>query len=237
MDDVVDDDLQGYYRARLVEHASRLERARRALAGGDREAGAAIRRAAHRLKGTGATYGFAEVSLAAGRLLDAGSDRLEETLDALIEILRRAAGDDRDAAAAAVSGDAVGAGKKLLLVDDDPDLRILASHVLEKLGGFKVLSSAGGWAAVELARRELPDVILMDVLMPPPDGVELAARLAADRRTAELDLIFLTGESSRSEHRRLLALGARGVIVKPFDPERLHLEVERLLYSSQDTVR
>lgn len=118
---------------------------------------------------------------------------------------------------------------KVLLVDDDPDLVILASHVLENLGGFAVTSCAGGYQVIELARRERPDVILMDFLMPDPDGAELARLLRADERTADIPLIFLTAKESREERERLLGLGALGVLIKPFDPEGLPREVERLL--------
>lgn len=118
---------------------------------------------------------------------------------------------------------------KALLVDDDPDLVILASHVLEHLGGFGVTSSAGGDEVIELARREQPDVILMDYLMPEPDGAELARRLFADELTAGIPLIFLTAKEGREERRRLLDLGAKGVLVKPFEPESLAAEVKRLL--------
>lgn len=122
---------------------------------------------------------------------------------------------------------------KLLLVDDDPDLVLLASYVLEHLGGFEVTSCEGGAEAVELACDVQPDVILMDVLMPDPDGVELARRLFTDPRTAGIPLIFLTAKESSAERRRLLELGARGVVTKPFDPETLAEDVQRLLSISE----
>ncbi len=118
---------------------------------------------------------------------------------------------------------------KVLLVDDDPDLRILASYALEKVGGFEVLTSDGGAGVVDLARRERPDVILMDVLMPELDGPELVERLRATPDLAATPVIFLTGKEGEAEVERLAALGTRGVITKPFDPAALPGEVERLL--------
>jgi CheY-like chemotaxis protein len=117
---------------------------------------------------------------------------------------------------------------KALLVDDDPDLVILASYALEQLGGFQVVTSPGGAEVVDLARRERPEVVLMDVLMPELDGPELLRRLRRDPELAELPVIFLTGKTGRAEHERLLGLGARGVITKPIDPLAFAGEVRRL---------
>ena len=121
---------------------------------------------------------------------------------------------------------------KALLVDDDPDLLILASYALEKVGGFEVVTSAGGAEVVDLARRERPDVILMDVQMPDVDGPELVARLRRAPDLAATPVIFLTGEEGGAETDRLLALGARGVLTKPFEPAALSGAVERLLASA-----
>ena len=88
---------------------------------------------------------------------------------------------------------------KALLVDDDPDLLILASYALEKVGGFEVVTSAGGAEVVDLARRERPDVILMDVQMPDVDGPELVARLRRAPELAAAPIIFLTGEEGEAE--------------------------------------
>lgn len=118
---------------------------------------------------------------------------------------------------------------KVLLIDDDPDLVILASYALEKVGGFEVVTSAGGAEAVALARREGPDVILLDFLMPELDGPELLALLRSTPELGSTPVIFLTGKEGEAEAERLLALGARGVITKPFDPAALPGEVERLL--------
>ena len=123
---------------------------------------------------------------------------------------------------------------KVLLVDDDPDLLILASYALEKVGGFEVVTSAGGAEVVDLARRERPDAILMDVLMPEIDGPELVARLRRAPELAATPVIFLTGEESEAATERLLALGARGVLTKPFEPAALPRAVERLLATSAD---
>lgn len=121
---------------------------------------------------------------------------------------------------------------KILLIDDDPDVLVLASHALETLGGHTVVTSRGGLGAVETARRERPDAILLDVWMPELDGPDLARRLRAEDELRGVPLVFLTGHQDGAERRRLLALGARGVLAKPFDPETLSTALEDLLATS-----
>ena len=121
---------------------------------------------------------------------------------------------------------------KVLLVDDDPDLIVLATYVLENLGGFEVVSSEGGYEVIDLAYRERPDVILMDFMMPHPDGAELARRLRLDPQLSDIPLIFLTAKEKAADQRHLIDLGACGVLVKPFEPESLAFEVKRLLADS-----
>ncbi len=121
---------------------------------------------------------------------------------------------------------------KVLLVDDDPDLIVLATYLLENLGGFEVVSSEGGYGVIDLALEERPDVILMDYLMPDPNGAALARRLAVEPGALNIPLVFLTAKDGVAEQRRLLDLGARGVLVKPFDPKTLASDVKRLLEAS-----
>jgi len=118
---------------------------------------------------------------------------------------------------------------KVLLVDDDPDLIVLATHLLEHLGGFEVVSSEGGYGVIDLALEERPDAVLMDYLMPAPNGAELTRRLALEPGTRNIPVIFLTAKDGVDEQHRLLALGARGVLIKPFDPKTLASDVKRLL--------
>ena len=118
---------------------------------------------------------------------------------------------------------------KILLIDDDPDLVILASFALETLGGCLVSSSSGGLDAVNQAVRERPDVILLDLQMREIDGDQLFPHF---RRQPELDgtpIVFLTGKDTEDEWHRLQELGAAGVIVKPFDPARLIEQVKGFL--------
>jgi CheY-like chemotaxis protein len=105
----------------------------------------------------------------------------------------------------------------ILVVDDDPDIRRIAALALERLGGFRVTVAASGAEALEAARDHLPDVVLLDVSMPGADGPETLLALQSNPATSGLPVIFFTATSSEGEADRLRALGAVGVVPKPFD--------------------
>jgi DNA-binding response OmpR family regulator len=117
---------------------------------------------------------------------------------------------------------------KLLLVDDDADIRLVARMALARTG-FAVTAAADGAAALEAVRTDLPDVILLDWMMPDLDGPEVCRRLKADPGSSHIPIIFLTARSQQSEIARGLALGAAGYIVKPFDALTLGTQVRALL--------
>jgi CheY-like chemotaxis protein len=114
---------------------------------------------------------------------------------------------------------------KILVVDDDPDIRRMAALSLERLGGFRVLLAAGAEEALALVANEGPDVVLLDVTMPGTDGPATLAALRRIRATAQVPIVFFTATCSDAEVHRLRALGAIGILPKPFDvadlPRRL----------------
>jgi CheY-like chemotaxis protein len=117
---------------------------------------------------------------------------------------------------------------KVLMVDDEPDIRRVGQMSLELVGQFEVLLASGGEEAVELAARERPDVILLDVMMPRLDGPATLDRLRHDQGTAGIPVIFMTAKVQKHEVARYLAQGASGVIFKPFDPMTLPEEIRRI---------
>jgi two-component system OmpR family response regulator len=119
--------------------------------------------------------------------------------------------------------------EKVMIVDDDDDVRAISALAASKIGGWDVLSVASGAEAVALAAQEHPDVILLDVMMPPPDGPATLALLRDDSATAAIPIIFLTAKSQADEIEHFLELGASGVISKPFDATALPDEVRRIL--------
>jgi len=120
---------------------------------------------------------------------------------------------------------------KILVVDDDPDIRRIAALALERLGGFRVELASGGDEALALMARELPDVVLLDVTMPGKDGPATLQALREIPGAGRLPVVFFTATSSTAEAARLCALGAAGVVPKPFDladlPRRIRDIVDR----------
>jgi CheY-like chemotaxis protein len=119
--------------------------------------------------------------------------------------------------------------RKVLLVDDEVDIRTIGEICLSRVGGWTTVLAAGGAEAVALALDEQPDVILLDVMMPEVDGPETLRRLRADPRTAHIPIVFLTARVQRGDLRSYTAMGAVGAIAKPFDPMRLAADVQRLV--------
>ena len=118
---------------------------------------------------------------------------------------------------------------KVLIVDDEPDIRTIGILSLTKLAGWTVLESSNGVEALALAREELPDVILLDVMMPGMDGPTTLQQLLADERTAKIPVIFCTAKVLRDEIDAYLRLGAAGVVSKPFDPISLPKEIKMVV--------
>jgi CheY-like chemotaxis protein len=118
---------------------------------------------------------------------------------------------------------------KVLLVDDEPDIRRIAHLSLHRVGKMQVVMAASGAEALDLAARELPDVVLLDVMMPELDGPSTFQRLRALPATAGIPVIFMTAKAQKHEVEAFRALGAAGVIPKPFDPMTLAAEVRRIV--------
>ncbi|MFD1766112.1 response regulator [Sphingorhabdus buctiana] len=110
---------------------------------------------------------------------------------------------------------------KIVYVDDDEDLRDIVELALLSHGGFELQCSTDGASALALVEQWQPDAVLSDVHMAGMDGMALLAELQSNPATARIPLIFLTATTDRQKRAGMLALGARGIIDKPFDPRRL----------------
>jgi CheY-like chemotaxis protein len=119
--------------------------------------------------------------------------------------------------------------RKILLVDDAPDSRMIAGLSLKTFGKWNVVTANTGQEALTLAVKEQPDLILLDVMMPGMDGTTALQHLQQQESTTNIPVIFMTAKTQRHEIDRLLSLGARGVIVKPIDPITLPDEIRRLM--------
>ena len=119
--------------------------------------------------------------------------------------------------------------KRILLVDDDETILEVAQLTLEAVGGYQVSTAGGGAEALVIAARDLPDVILMDLMMPGLDGPTTAARLRADAATRDIPVILLTAKTHGPVRESWVELGVVGLIAKPFDPMQLPTRVAGLL--------
>lgn len=119
--------------------------------------------------------------------------------------------------------------RTILIVDDDDDIREVAQLALELGASWRVITASSGPAAVETARAESPDAILLDVMMPGLDGPGTLERLRAADATRDIPVIFLTAKARPAERDQLSGLRVAGVLSKPFDPVTLPDHIAALL--------
>jgi DNA-binding response OmpR family regulator len=105
--------------------------------------------------------------------------------------------------------------KKILLIEDDTDLYALLKYNLEK-EGFQMVGAQTGKGAVELCRRERPDLALLDIMLPDSDGLDICKGIRSHPELAHIPIIFLTARASETDRIVGLELGANDYIVKPF---------------------
>lgn len=116
-----------------------------------------------------------------------------------------------------------------LVIDDENDVRFIAGLSLGRVGGMRVIEACSGEEGIARAKKEQPDVIILDMMMPGMDGAATFHALRAHPETAHIPIIFLTAKAMAKEVQRLIELGAKGVIRKPFDPMTLAREVTAML--------
>lgn len=119
--------------------------------------------------------------------------------------------------------------KRVLLVDDEDDIREVAGMSLETVAGWSILAARSGREGLKIAAEQKPDVILLDVMMPDMDGPSTFKNLQENDSTKSIPVIFLTAKAQTREQRGFRELGAQGVISKPFDPLTLADQVAEIL--------
>lgn len=117
--------------------------------------------------------------------------------------------------------------KTVLVCDDDPVILRLLQVNLE-LEGYRVLTANNGEEAVEVARSDHPDLVILDIMMPRLNGYEAAEKLRAAPETATLPIVFLSAKAQTSDAERARSYGVEEYLTKPFDPSHLLEVVERL---------
>ena len=117
---------------------------------------------------------------------------------------------------------------KVLLADDEEDVKIVLKMFLESKG-YETCTAYDGLDAIDQARNEKPDVILLDIMMPLVDGFEVCRTLKADPATAQIPIIMLSAASHSESVQKGIDAGAAEYLVKPFEPEHLVKTLEKIV--------
>ena len=120
-------------------------------------------------------------------------------------------------------------GKRVLVIDDEDDIREIAQDCLEIMGGYEVFTASSGSEGLADARAHQPDAILLDMMMPDMDGSTTFQKLQEDASIKSIPVILLTAKVHSSDRLRFAELGVAGVIAKPFDPISLSSQVAKVL--------
>jgi CheY-like chemotaxis protein len=122
--------------------------------------------------------------------------------------------------------------KRILVAEDEQDIQELIEFTL-RYGGYEVMSVSNGEEAYESARKNLPDLILLDIRMPVMSGIEACKLLKADPLTKKIPIVFLSAKGQKSEIKEGFEAGAEDYLLKPFSPEELNKRLKELLEGNQ----
>lgn len=118
--------------------------------------------------------------------------------------------------------------RKILIIEDEPEIRLILSLCLEHSGAFEPVVAIDGVEGVELAREVEPDVILVDAVMPNQDGYETCRLIKRDARLKDIPVIFLTARTDQHDVDEAMRAGACGCLSKPFDPLKLAEQIDTI---------
>lgn len=130
----------------------------------------------------------------------------------------------------------LGTPKRILLIDDDPNLILLVQDYLE-FHGYTVWTAGNGREALDLLEKDVPDMIICDVMMPEMDGYSLVKSVRQDPRTSWIPVLFLSAKGQSQDRVKGLTTGADIYMVKPFEPEELVAQVESSLKQASRLIR
>lgn len=119
--------------------------------------------------------------------------------------------------------------KKILLADDEEPVRALVAATIRDDARYKILEAKDGVEALEIARKEKPDIILLDIMMPRMDGFEVCRHLKSDPKTSGIAIIMLTALAQNADKDKAREVGANGYFAKPFSPTALIKKLEEVL--------
>jgi DNA-binding response OmpR family regulator len=118
---------------------------------------------------------------------------------------------------------------RILVIDDEIDICDFSKMVLERTGKFEVTASQDAVQGLHLAKRDAPDLILLDINMPDIDGGQLAQDLREDEATKEIPIIFITGLINKEEGKNTEKIGKNFYMAKPVTPKELIAKVETVI--------
>ncbi len=116
--------------------------------------------------------------------------------------------------------------KKIVMIDDEKAIQILAKMALEKVAGFEVTVFDSGAQALSEIKNVIPDLILLDVIMPEMEGPEVFVELRKIEELNKVPIFFMTGKNGEDEIKLLLATGVNDIVNKPFDPLKLGAQIK-----------
>lgn len=119
--------------------------------------------------------------------------------------------------------------RRILIIDDEDDIREVAALSLEATAGWHILTANSGAAGIEIAVAELPDAILMDVMMPDVDGPTTFRKMQQNPAIAHIPVLLLTAKVQGVDQRRFAGLGVAAILFKPFDPLTLAEQISEVL--------
>ncbi len=114
---------------------------------------------------------------------------------------------------------------KILVIDDDKTIRVMASKLLTK-AGHDIVTAENGEIGMRMASRESPDLILLDIMMPGIDGLQVCSKLKSDPSTKDIIVFMLTGKTQMQDIEEALSKGADNYIAKPINPIKFAKIVE-----------
>lgn len=118
---------------------------------------------------------------------------------------------------------------RVLIIDDESDIREVAAMSLETVSGWEVFQAASGIEGLEIARAQKPEAILLDVMMPDMDGPTTLQAIRSDKTISFIPIIFLTAKVQNNDQKTLGEMGITAVLSKPFDPLTLGDQISKAL--------
>lgn len=119
--------------------------------------------------------------------------------------------------------------RKILIVDDESDIREVAAMSIEAVCGWSVVQADSGPKGIQIAQQQHPDVILLDVMMPDMDGPTTLRNLRSNPSIAQIPVIFLTAKVQSTDRKRFAEMGVDAILAKPFDPLLLCTQIAEAL--------